>query len=115
MSKRVEQRERLATAEAAIPAAEAETPATQVALPPSSVPDAGIPSWVQPVTHPLLVGDSDQTDARPESGQVGVACFVSKNLVLNDSERFTRAELFQCLPVHAAFDAYYQPVGEVGK
>ena len=95
MAQRAAQRERIATAEAAVAAAAAETPATPVALPPSTVPDTGIPSWVLPVAHRLLVGDADQREALRESGQVGLVCFPSQNLVLSDSERFAKQQLFQ--------------------
>ena len=52
-------REGFATAEAAFLAAAAETPATLVALPPSTVPDSAIPSWENPMGHRLLFGDPD--------------------------------------------------------
>ena len=68
MAQRAAQRERLATAEAAVAAAAAETPATPVALPPSTVPNTGIPSWVQRTAHRLLIGDADQRQALRESG-----------------------------------------------
>ena len=114
-AKRAAQRERLATAGAAVPAAAAETPARPVALPPSTVPDTGIPSWVQPTAHRLLVGDVDQREALRESGQVGLVCFPSQNLVLSDSERLAREQLFHGLPVHVGFDPYYRAGVELEK
>ena len=62
MAKGAPQRERFATAEAVVAAAAAETPATPVALSPSTLPDIGIPSWVQPTAHRLL---EMQTNGRP--------------------------------------------------
>ena len=73
MAERAAQRERLATAEAVVVAAPAETPAKPVALFPSAVANTGIPSWVQPTAHRQLVGDADQREALRESGQVGLA------------------------------------------
>ena len=108
MAQRAAQRERLPTAEAAVAAAAAETPATPVALPTSTVPNTGIPSWLQQTAHRLLVGDLDQREALRESGQVGLVCFPSQNLVLSDSERLPREQLFQGLPVHVVFDPYYR-------
>ena len=74
MSHRASQWERIATAEASVAAAAAEIPASPVALTHSTVPDTGIPSWVQPTAHSLLVADAYQRDELRESGQVGLDC-----------------------------------------
>ena len=115
MAKCPTHRERLATAEAAVAAAAAETPATSVALPPTTVPQTGIPSRVQTAAHRLLGGDADQVEALGESGNVGLVCFHSQNLLFSDSEPRTREQLFQCLPVHVGFDPYYRAGVEMGK
>ena len=115
MAQRAAQPERLATAEAAVAAQAGETPAKSVALPPTTVPDTGIPSWVKPVGHRLLVGDSDQREALRECCHMGLVCFPSENLVFSDSERVTWELLFQGLRANVGFDPYYQGGVELGK
>ena len=115
MAQRAQQRERLATAETAVAAAAPESPATPIALPPSTVPDTGIASWVQPRAHRLLIGDAEKLEALRDSSQVGLLCFPSQNLVLSDSQRLAPEQLFQGLPVHVGFDPYYRAGVELGK
>ena len=83
------QGERVATAEAAVPAAGAEPLERQWPYP-LQLPITGLPSWIQLTAHRLLVGDADQQEALRESGQVGLVCFHSQNFVLCDSKRFAR-------------------------
>ena len=115
MAQRAAQRERLAAPEAAVAAASAENPETPVALHPSTGTNIGIPSWVQPSAHRLLVGDADQSDALRESAQVGLVCFTSQNLMLSDSTRVVPEQLFQRLPVRVGFEPYYQAGIVLGK
>ena len=108
MVQRAAQHKRLETAEAAVALAAAETPATSVALPLTTVPVTVIPSYEQLAAHRLLVRDADQREALRGSGQLGLVCFHSQNLVLCDSQRVTREQLFHGLHVHVGFDPYYQ-------
>ena len=107
-------RERLATVEAAVPVAAPETPATSIALPPTTVADTDIHSWVQLAVQRLLFGDSDQREALMESGQMGLGCFRSQNLVLSDSDRLTRDHVFQGLPLRSVLPCR-RGVGKSGK
>ena len=60
MAKRALQSQRVASAEAALSAAAAQTPVTFVALTTSTVGKTSIPSWLQRTAHHLLVGVADQ-------------------------------------------------------
>ena len=106
MAQRALQGERLAAAEAAVAAAAEQTPATSVALPPSTAPNTGITCSVQPVAYRLLLGDAEQREALGETGQASVVCFPSKNLVLTDQDRLALEQLFVGLPMSVGFDPY---------
>ena len=85
-AQRAAQRQRLATAEAAVAVAPGDNPAMPIDLPPATVPQTGIPSWVQPPALRLLVCDADQWEALGESGKVEVVSFPSENIVFSEGK-----------------------------